>query len=103
MTAAQLDPQTGLLAWPRLLLRREYADLRRALDGMFSDRASVGGAIGSDTYEGILEHIDEMTDRLTARIRSANGPNGVKDHIDARSFLKSLESEMGFAPGSADE
>ena len=44
ITSAQLDPDTGLLAWPRHLLRREYASERSALDDMFKQRADQGAA-----------------------------------------------------------
>jgi hypothetical protein len=96
MTMAQLDPTTGLLAWPRALLNPEYADLRRALDRMFVQRAALNGAIGNELYTDILDAVAQMNERLGSRIRLMRGINGTRDYIAARKFLESLEYETGF-------
>jgi hypothetical protein len=98
MTPGQLDAETGLLSWPRALLRSDFADLRRPLDRMFAERADTGGAVTTESFDDMLAHIEQMTARLVANIRRYRGPNGANDYMEARNFLRSMAYEVGFAP-----
>lgn len=89
LNEGQLDSTSGLLAWPRVLLRNEYAAQRRALDRLFAERANVLGAIDNDRYDDILANIEQMTRQLKSSIRFLK----TKDYIDARKFLRGLEYE----------
>jgi hypothetical protein len=95
LTSSQLDPITGYLKWPRLLLTADFADLRRDLDKLFSERATTKGAIGNDAYFLIIERVDEMKERLRKLIKVVP----TADYIDASRFLDSLGHEARFAAG----
>jgi hypothetical protein len=93
LTSSQLDPITGYVAWPLLLLTPDFADLRRELDRLFTERATNKGAIGNDTYFLILDRTDQMKERLRKLIKSVPPP----DYIEASRFLESLTHEARFA------
>lgn len=93
LRSTQLDPVTGYVAWPRLLLSDRYADLRRDLDRLFAERANAQGAIGNDSYYAILEKTEQMLERLKATVRVVP----TNDYIQARNFLDSLAYEARFA------
>jgi hypothetical protein len=95
LTSSQLDPITGYLAWPRLLMTNDFADLRRDLDRLYAERANSKGAIGNDNYFKILERVDQMKERLLKMRKQVRPP----DYIDASRFLESLGHEARFAAG----
>jgi hypothetical protein len=96
MTSAQLDPDTGLLAWPRVLLAAEYSDQRRVLDRLFEIRAKTAGAIGNDIHAHILDNVDQMTARLVSTVTYVRGARQTKEYLGARRFLESLAYETEF-------
>ena len=103
LTPAQLDPETGLLAWPRKLLDGEYADVRRELDRLFVARAQLNGAISNEMYDAILDRVDAMTYRLTETVTRVRGPRRTHDYINARNFLLSMARETGYESLNFDD
>ncbi len=95
LSASQLDPITGNVAWPRLLASPPFADLRRDLDALYAERASTKGAIGSEKYFLILDRVDQMQELLRTMIKQVPPA----DYMDARRFLESLGHEARFAAG----
>jgi hypothetical protein len=93
LVSSQLDPITGYLAWPRLLMTPAFADSRRELDRLFAARAGNKGAIGNDAYFAILDQVDRMQEQLRRLIKVAPA----NDYIEARKFLESLAYEARFA------
>jgi hypothetical protein len=77
LTSSQLDPITGYLAWPRLLLTPDFADLRRDLDRLFAERATSKGAIGNDAYFQILDRADQMKERLRTQADQGGADRGL--------------------------
>jgi hypothetical protein len=95
MTSSQLDPITGYLAWPRLLLTPPFAELRRDLDSLAAQRATAKGAIGNETYFQVLDKVEQMQELLRSFIKKVP----TNDYIDATKFLESLAYEVRFAAG----
>lgn len=92
LSASELDPVTGRIAWPRVLVGNEYQGDRERLDRLFTDRALAHGAIGVETHAEIRIAIDETLARLRARIREY----GTDEYLAARRFLTSLRHEATF-------
>jgi hypothetical protein len=93
LASSQLDPITGYLAWPRLLLTPEFTELRRDVDQLFAERANAKGAIGNETYFKILDRVDQMQEKLRKLIKVVP----TNDYIEAKKFLDSLAYEARFA------
>ena len=93
LLSSQLDPITGYLAWPRLLLANQFADARRDIDRLYAERANSKGAIGTDNYFAILNRVEQMKEQLHKMIKAVP----TNDYIDAQKFLESLAYEARFA------
>src|SRR5262249_15879049 len=93
LSSSQLDPITGYLAWPRLLMLNQFAESRRDLDRLYAERANSKGAIGTDNYFAILSIVEKMKKQLQKLIKAAP----TNDYIDAQKFLDSLAYEARFA------
>jgi hypothetical protein len=92
LTSSQLDPITGYLAWPRLLLTPAFAEWRRDLERLLADRVGTRGAIGEGNYFLIRDRVNEMQERLRQLIKDVP----TNDYIDANRFLDSLAYEVRF-------
>jgi hypothetical protein len=99
LSSSQLDPITGYLAWPRLLLRPEFAELRRDLEKLFALRATAGGAIGNEAYDQILYLVEIMQRKLQDSVGTVKGAAAANDYLQARKFLESLAHEARFPSG----
>jgi hypothetical protein len=95
LSATRLDPITGYITWPRLLLLDAFADLRRDLEKLYAQRAAAQGAINNDVHYQTLGKIEEMTARLIKLVKTADP----KDYTEARNFLQSLARELSFPTG----
>jgi hypothetical protein len=95
LSSSQLDPITGYLAWPRLLMTPAFNDLRRELDALYAERANTKGAIGNEKYFLILDRVDQMQQLLRGLIKRVPAA----DYIDASRFLESLGHEARYAAG----
>ncbi len=94
LRSTELDPITGYLAWPRVLLSEQYSVLRRDLDKLYAERTNYQGAIGNDSYFQILKKTDDMTAILIKDIRAQKYPSNLT--TPARKFLNSLKHEARF-------
>jgi hypothetical protein len=87
LSASQLDPSTGAIAWPRALQQQAYADQRQRLEELVALRTHT-----TETYElsdAIYDAADQMRNELRQNMQGMN-PN---DYIAARKFLDSLAYE----------
>lgn len=85
LSSNELDPATGQIAWPEVLLGREYALMRSELEQLFHDRAL--STIGADTVRKIREDTATMLEILRSNIETM--PAG--DYIAARKFIEGLD------------
>lgn len=89
LSASQLDPVTGAIAWPPGLDGPTFAGDREKLDPLFADRARAHGAIGVETHAEIRGLIDQMLAKLKDHIREYN----TDQYLASRSFLTGLRYE----------
>jgi hypothetical protein len=81
LSATQLDPLTGIVAWPATLRAPHYEPFRRRLDRLFQDRAT-----GYVVYGEIQAAIQEFADQLKLEIDRIPA----NDYVAAKKFLDSL-------------
>jgi len=88
-SSLELDPATGSIAWPRVLLEPGYTDLTDRIQRHFQERLARGGSFDSALAGDCSAAFDELEARLRADVgRHRSGPYG-----KARSFLDSLRRE----------
>lgn len=90
---SELDPTTGQISWPSLLLESEFIPLRSEVDILFAQRAA-GGGLAATGYISLDEAIDQLRDALTQRVKEYP----VDLFITADRFLNSLAYEATLVP-----
>lgn len=93
--STQLDPVTGHIAYPPVLMDDPYKDYRSRLDALFADRAASGGSLQYDQFRQIQSTVSEFIDTLKTHVKDY--PAG--DYGRARSFLDSLAHEARMPAG----
>src|SRR5205814_1128107 len=81
LTATQLDPLTGHVAWPAALKKSEYETLRGQVERLFQDRAH-----GYTDYSEIVKACQAFQDRLKTDLTIFS----VNEYAAAKKFLESL-------------
>jgi hypothetical protein len=91
LSVSQLDPLTGQVEWPSVLLIDAFKEDRETIERLFRERAS-----GANTFP----EIDDACQALVAKIRMNTSlfpqPN---DFIRARNFAESLVHELRVGEG----
>ncbi len=90
----ELDPLSGEIAWPVLLLKDEFAEEREQLDELYVDRA-VNGSLTADQ---IIE-VDNLVKGLEAVMKYNIREYSPQLYTQAKSFLRSLSYESFQRPG----
>jgi hypothetical protein len=93
--STQLDPVTGHIEYPPVLMDDIYTDYRRRLDQLFSDRAASGGSMQYGALREIQSTVSKFIDVLKQNVK--NYPAG--DYGRARTFLDSLAQEARMPSG----
>ena len=93
LTTSQLDPLTGVLAWPDVLRAEPYAEYRVQIDKIYAGRAS-NGYLGPDQYLKVKQLTNEMMNVLRQYARQYASA----DSIQARKFLESVSFEANQQP-----
>jgi hypothetical protein len=93
--STQLDPVTGHIEYPPVLMDDIYTDYRRRLDQLFADRAASGGSMQYGALREIQSTVSKFIDVLKQNVR--NYPAG--DYGRARTFLDSLAQEARMPSG----
>ncbi|MFM8985880.1 MAG: hypothetical protein ACKONH_07460 [Planctomycetia bacterium] len=93
--STQLDPVTGHIEYPPVLMDDIYTDYRKRLDQLFADRAASGGSIQYGELREIQSTVSKFIDVLKQNVRSY--PAG--DYGRARTFLDSLAQEARMPAG----
>jgi hypothetical protein len=97
LTGAQLDPTSGRIHWPAILLAEEFAPQRSVLDELFMMRSRYpwSAGLGTTDYHEALAQIADMQWLLKAEIFDIR-PD---EFIWGNKFLKSLAYEARFVAG----
>jgi hypothetical protein len=88
LSANAFDPGHGVLDWPPLLTRSEFADNRSQIEGLFGEWAADphGSGLGTENYRNIQHAVADTSDKLHSEIKDFS-PD---EYIAASKFLKSL-------------
>ena len=93
--STQLDPVTGHVEYPPVLMDDIYADYRKRLDTFFADRAAAGGSVQFSEMREFQSNVSKFIDVLKQNVKSY--PAG--DYGRARTFLDSLAHEARMPSG----
>lgn len=93
--STQLDPVTGHVEYPPVLMDDIYADYRKRLDQFFADRAASGGSVQYGEMREFQSNVSKFIDVLKQNVK--NYPAG--DYGRARTFLDSLAHEARMPSG----
>jgi hypothetical protein len=91
LNSVQLNPVTGELDWPGLLLDERYNQERAALDALFAKRHDTT-RLSTAEVQQVREASDAMMSKLKETVRTAP-PD---EYLKARRFLESLPQEARF-------
>jgi hypothetical protein len=80
-----LDPVTGRISWPDLLLAGEFEKPRQELDQLFELRARTSQGAGTSL------RIHELTEEMSRILRSQVTKTAANDYMAARKFIDRLE------------
>jgi hypothetical protein len=94
LDSTQLDPVTGHIHYPLLLMQDTYAQYRDTLDKIFSERAS-SASLRYEQFQTIQQTIADFIAKLTANIKEYPPA----DYGSARNFLESLAHEARMPAG----
>jgi hypothetical protein len=94
LSPGELDPATGQVSWPMLLLADAFAPYRAQIEALFADRA-VDGEL---TVAGSLR-IAETTKTMLAELKGRIAQLPASEYMAARQFLESLAYEVRCLPG----
>ena len=93
--STQLDPVTGHVEYPPVLMDDIYTDYRKQLDRFFADRAAAGGSVQFSEMREFQSNVSKFIDVLKQNVK--NYPAG--DYGRARTFLDSLAHEARMPSG----
>jgi hypothetical protein len=82
----QLDPVTGKIGWPDVLLTSDFDDCRKSLEALYAERADASGKINFAQYTEIKQTTQQMQDLLKQKLNDM--PPQV--FTGANAFLKQL-------------
>jgi len=87
LTPDQLDPVTGQINWPEVLLTSDFDETRASLETLYAERASASGKINMDQFNQIRQSTRQMQTELKGKI------NDLPPQVfsGANAFIKKLE------------
>jgi hypothetical protein len=95
LTTSQLDPVSGAIAWPTVLMADAYKPYRDQLDLLYAER-SKNGYLSPDQFMKIRDITGSMMDELQQQVRTNNYPTSAS--IEARRFIQGLTLEANMQP-----
>lgn len=93
LTASEVDPLTGNIAWPSLLQEDAFKTEREELEKLYSERAGRGSLSASEVMKA-NQLIEQMDSTLQANVSKVSSLL----YSPAKSFLKSLSYESYLRP-----
>ena len=99
LSANTFDPAHGVLDWPPLLTRSEFADSRSRIEGLFGEWSADphGSGLGTQNCRDIQQAVADMSDKLHSEIKDFS-PD---EYIAASKFLKSLNFQARSPSGNS--
>lgn len=91
LSPSELDPYSGEISWPVILMAPEYTDYRVAVDDLIRKRTTDALSVTTEEYAALRAVLDSMAAQLKANI-AAYSPN---DYTTAKGFLQSLATTTG--------
>ncbi len=91
---SQLDPLTGTIAWPSLLLQPSFKDARERLDQLYEERA-INGYL---TAQQLMD-VDALTKFLQDELKRGVDKFPPRIYTQSKNFLQSLAVESFYQPG----
>ncbi|MHB8970874.1 MAG: hypothetical protein ACYC3X_15265 [Pirellulaceae bacterium] len=82
-----LDPVTGQIKWPEVLMVDDFAECRGTLESLYANRANASGKINLEQYNEIRQSIGQMRGLLKAKLNDL--PPQV--FTQANAFIRQLE------------
>jgi hypothetical protein len=89
LTTSELDPISGSIEWPEILLAEVYTPYREQLEKLFAERSAVGGSLGTTNFDKIHGTADAMLKELKKHIKEYSPSN----YMVARRFIEGLGFE----------
>lgn len=93
LSASELDPFTGHIAWPPILEQEVYAEVRESLEILFEERA-ISGHLNMQQRTEIRQLTNEMQQMLKSRIREYPP----QEYVQTRAFIEGLGVELLGSP-----
>lgn len=94
LSAEELDPALGRIAWPPMLERPQFDTYRDMLEVLFAQRTPSDSGVGTDNYRAIRELTEAWMDELAERMRQ--GEMSPEEYVGAKRFVRSLRYESSF-------
>ncbi|MBW3597301.1 MAG: hypothetical protein KY475_08505 [Planctomycetes bacterium] len=91
LSPSELDPYSGEISWPPLLLAPEYTDLRETSERLIHARVSDAVSMSVDERQALSATLGALATKLKSNI-SAYDP---EDYVAAKNFLQSLAATTG--------
>lgn len=91
LSAQELDPLSGEIAWPIVLREEDYASFRETAEAYFKKRAADPAAFTYGDFNRFQEAATECQAELKSHIRDYKA----NDFIQAKKFIESLAYEAG--------
>ena len=95
LVSTELDPVTGHIGYPPVLMDEPYVDYRARLDKLFAQRAASGGSMAYSDFRAIQTTVTDFIDSLKSRVKDYPA----SDYGRARTFLDSLAHEARMPAG----
>jgi hypothetical protein len=95
LNSTQIDPVTGHIEYPFVLMDDLYTAYRSEIDRFFAHRAATGGSVQFKDVEQVEGTVSKFIDALKGNVTKY--PAG--DYGKARNFLDSLAREARMPPG----
>ena len=93
--STQLDPVTGHIEYPIVLLDPVFKPYRDQLDRLFADRASSGGSLQYEQHRDIQQTVSKFIEALKQHVDDY----AAGDYGRARTFLDSIANESRLPAG----
>lgn len=96
LTASQLDPVSGQIAWPPILLADDFQPQRGQVDSLFALRSSNPSAVSFTQVSALTNAMRQKLDAQITKFATA-------DFFSARHFLESLAYETRYTGMESSE
>lgn len=97
LSPQQFDPATGKIAWPEVLQRTAFADVRSRLEQFAANRT-----VSQDTIQSRSRQANELIEEMKSQLREQVQEMPSMKYVAARRFLAALAGELQSAGVKGD-